>query len=186
MSIETFAEAELPEPLQYQLQALVQQSWPSAESGFATHDPALQPMTMLLIEEGIVLSALTILSKDIEHLGNSYKASGLSTVVTAKTQRKQGHGHILVSAALAALAASDRDLAIFTCDRPLGAFYQRAGWSLLKDTVLIGGTPQEPLPSDQFDKVTLGSFFSAKAIAAATTFIGRRIELYPGLRDRLW
>lgn len=44
----------------------------------------------------------------------------------------------------------------------------------------------EPFPSDQFDKLTLGEFFSARAIAARGTFDGARIALYPGLHDRLW
>ena len=41
------------------------------------------------------------------------------------------------------------DLGIFTCDRPLREFYQRAGWEELPGTVLVGGTPQEPFASDQ-------------------------------------
>ena len=84
------------------------------------------------------------------------------------------------------MRASGSDLGIFTCDTPLRRFYGSAGWTHLPGTVLIGGTPEEPLPSDRFDKVTIGSFFSPAAIAAKPSFLNARIELYPGSIDTLW
>ena len=39
-----------------------------------------------------MLSALDILSKDIEHAGERYAASGLSTVVTDEALRGRGYG----------------------------------------------------------------------------------------------
>jgi hypothetical protein len=84
------------------------------------------------------------------------------------------------------MATSGADPGIFTCDRPLQAFYERTGWRALPHTVLVGGTPAAPFPSDQFEKVTMGCFFSARARASAEMFIGCRVELYPGEIDRLW
>jgi aminoglycoside 2'-N-acetyltransferase I len=52
--------------------------------------------------------------------------------------------------------------------------------------VLVGGTPAAPFPSDQWDKVTLASFFSPRAREAAERFAGARIGLYPGAIDKLW
>ncbi len=52
--------------------------------------------------------------------------------------------------------------------------------------MLVGGTPEAPFPSDQWDKVTLASFFSPRAKRAAQQFAGARIELYPGAIDKLW
>jgi GNAT superfamily N-acetyltransferase len=141
---------------------------------------------MLLIDEGRVVSALDILSKELVHCGQRYAASGLSTVVTDEALRGRGYGLKLVEAAREAIAASGVDLGIFTCDTPLRTFYERAGWQVLPGTVLVGGTPEAPFPSDQFDKVTLASFFSAKARRFADTFVGCRIELYPGEIDKLW
>ena len=84
------------------------------------------------------------------------------------------------------MEARGADLGIFTCDSYLMRFYEGAGWKHLPGTVLIGGTPEEPFPSDQFDKVTLARFFSAKAKDAEADFVGARIELYPGEIDTLW
>jgi aminoglycoside 2'-N-acetyltransferase I len=133
-----------------------------------------------------VVSALDILSKDIVHQGETYAASGLSAVVTDRRRRGKGYGHTIVETARQMIEASGADLGIFTCDRYLQAFYERAGWTLLPGTALIGGTRENPYPSDQFDKVTLASFFSLRARAAAKAFIGTHIELYPGKIDRLW
>jgi len=91
-----------------------------------------------------------------------------------------------VEAARELIAASGADLGIFTCDLPLQAFYERAGWKVLPDTMLVGGTPETPFPSDQFEKVTMACFFSTRALERAETFIGCRIELYPGEIDKLW
>jgi aminoglycoside 2'-N-acetyltransferase I len=52
-----------------------------------THDPAMHPVSMLLVEDGRVFAALDILSKDITHGGRIYAASGLSTVVTEGLRR---------------------------------------------------------------------------------------------------
>jgi aminoglycoside 2'-N-acetyltransferase I len=184
----TFAQDELPDELRVQVLALHRQAWPPSgpERTGPAHDPALSPVSMTLVDGGRVLAALDILSKEIEHAGERYAASGLSTVVTDEAERGRGYGRRLVLAAREAIAASGADLGIFTCDRPLGAFYESAGWSLLPGTVLVGGTPEAPFPSDQWDKVTLASFFSERARVAAGQFAGARIGLYPGAIDKLW
>ncbi|EST21457.1 hypothetical protein N566_27460 [Streptomycetaceae bacterium MP113-05] len=86
------------------------------------------------------------------------------------------------------MADSGLDVGLFTCDPPLRRFYEGAGWDALPGTVLIGGTPESPFPSDRpgFDKVTMAAFFSAAACRARPAFTGARIELYPGRIDCLW
>ncbi|MEV4263667.1 GNAT family N-acetyltransferase [Kribbella sp. NPDC049584] len=150
------------------------------------HDPALDPLSMLLIDNDTVVAALDILHKTVVHAGNTFRAGGLSTVVTRKDLRGHGYGLRLVSAARAEM--TDLDLALFTCDRPLQPFYERAGFQVLPGTTLIGGTPEDPFPSDQpgFDKVTLAAFFSDSARQAAGTFGHSRIALHPGPIDKLW
>ncbi|HYM67745.1 MAG TPA: GNAT family N-acetyltransferase, partial [Patescibacteria group bacterium] len=78
------------------------------------------------------------------------------------------------------------EIGIFTCDRPLVAFYERGGWTTLPGTALIGGTRANPLPSDLLGKVAIGGFFSEHARRHAADFAGARVELYPGEIDRLW
>ncbi|GAA3050511.1 hypothetical protein GCM10020000_34220 [Streptomyces olivoverticillatus] len=93
-----------------------------------------------------------------------------------------------MAAARTEIAERGADLGLFTCDRELRGFYEGAGWQVLEGTVLVGGTPQEPFPSDRegFDKVTVASFFTDRAKRDAEAFRGCRIELYPGVIDRLW
>ena len=150
------------------------------------HDPSLRPLTMLLLIGGRVISALDILSKEIEHGEKRFAASGLSRVVTRADARRQGYGRRLVTAARAAMADGRADLGIFTADAPLRRFYESCGWQVLPGCVLIGGTPRHPFPSDQFDKLTFGEFFTANAQRHAHTFSNARVALYPGDIDRLW
>lgn len=135
-----------------------------------------------------MLAALDILSKDLAHAGAIYRAAGLSTVVTGAEVRGSGHGRRLVTAARESMPKRGIDLGIFTCDRELAGFYQRAGWEVLVGTILVGGTADAPFPSDQpgFDKVTLAAFFSPAAQANRAGFEPARIELYPGEIDKLW
>ena len=106
-------------------------------------------------------------------------------MVTDPDVQGRGHGRGW-RGALEIMRASGADLGVFTCDRDLQPFYESAGWTHLAATVLVGGSPEHPYPSDQLDKVTMAPFFSARARAAASSFVGSRTELYPGLIDTLW
>lgn len=184
-------QADLPAELLAQIRGLHRQAWPgfaeAAEREAAPlHDPALRPVSLALVADGRVVAALDILSKELEHDGERYAASGLSTVVTDEARRGRGLGRRLVVAARERIAASGADLGIFTCDRPLAPFYESAGWDVIPGAVLVGGTPEEPFPSDQWDKVTLARFFTPRAQRGAPAFAGARIGLYPGTIDKLW
>ena len=186
VEIVSFPETATPGGLRAQVLTLQRQAWPGAAPG---HDPALRPLSMLLVDEGAVLAALDILFKEIVHAGRRWGAAGLSTVVTGRHSRGHGYGTGLVTAARDRMMLTPGlDLGLFTCDRPLQGFYQSAGWQLLTGTVLVGGTPDAPFPSDQtgFDKVTMGDFFSAAARREHSLFLSARIGLYPGEIDRLW
>lgn len=184
MLIETRPERELPADRAAQRLRLVRQAWPDATE--AGHDPALHPVSMLLVDDEIVLASLDILSKQLEHRGRTYRASGLSAVVTDQRSRHRGYGAALVKAARLSLQNLRRDLAVFTCDSYLSEFYVNAGFQVLPGAVLIGGTRPEPLRSDALDKVSLGAFFSPLALAHRADFVNADIELYPGPIDRLW
>ncbi|MFI5665484.1 GNAT family N-acetyltransferase [Streptomyces sp. NPDC051704] len=185
MRVLTYAEAGLPPDLAAQVASLEAQAWPGAAPG---HDPALAPRVMVLVdEEGTVAASLALLFKPVRHGGRTYRAAGLSAVVTRDTARGRGYGGRLVAAARTALAADPAvDLVLFSCDRPLVPFYEAAGFTRLPGTVLLGGTPGQPLATDApgFAKEVLGDFPGADTEAAA--FAGARIALYPGPVDRLW
>lgn len=188
VQIRSWPHAQVPAGLRTQVAALQDTAWPPDDRGTrgVTHDPALKPVSMLLLADGTVLAALDILTKQLAHDGVRYLASGPSTVVTSPACRRRGLGRQLAAAARAAIGASGADLGIFTCDRPLRGFYESAGWQCLEGAVLIGGTPAQPFASDQFDKVTMTAFFSARARAHAASFRHCRIGLYPGTIDKLW
>lgn len=189
VKIVSFPEAEVPEAWRMEMLRLQRQAWPSDEPidpGRPVHDPSLEPVSMLLIDGGRVCAALGVLSKTISLGGREWAASGLSTVATDASLRRRGYGRRLVVAARDRIAVSGADVGLFTCDVPLGPFYESAGWEILPGTVLVGGTEAAPFPSDRFDKVTLGGFFTPGALAAREDFIGVRIPLYPGEIDRLW
>ena len=189
MRIRSFPESDVPADLRLQVLRLQHQAWPDEEAPTQprlTHDPKLEPVSLLLVVGERVVSALDILSKAITHAGETYRASGLSTVVTDAELRGRGYGLTLVRHAREQIAGRGADVGIFTCDTPLLRFYEAAGWQHLPGTVLVGGTPEHPFPSDQFDKVTLGAFFADKAVRHAADFVGQRIPLYPGEIDKLW
>jgi aminoglycoside 2'-N-acetyltransferase I len=186
--ISSWPAADVPPTVRTQIVDLREQAWPSHEGGGrgVVHDPALRPLTVALSVEGVVVAALDFLSKNIDHAGQRYAASGLSAVATDGDYQHQGYGSSLVRAAGALMARAGADLGIFTCDPPLRAFYEGAGWDVLPGSVLIGGTPDEPFPSDQFGKLVLGWFFSPRAKANAHRFVAAHIGLYPGTIDKLW
>ncbi|MGW6783138.1 MULTISPECIES: GNAT family N-acetyltransferase [unclassified Streptomyces] len=182
-----FAEAGVPAALAAQVADLEAQAWPGSTPG---HDPALTPRTLLLVDdEGTVGAALSLLYKEIRLGARTYRAAGLSAVVTRTAVRGQGLGGRLVAAARAELAADPAvDLALFSCDRPLAPFYEAAGFAPLPGTVLVGGTPEEPLATDTpgFDKVVPAAFFTDTPAEDREAFTGVRVPLHPGSIDRLW
>lgn len=100
-----------------------------------------------------------------------------------------------MAAARAGLAADPGvDLALFSCDRELVPFYEAAGFEVLPGTVLVGGTPAEPLATDApgLGKTVLGAFPAGaahgegRADEVRAAFTGIRVPLYPGTIDRLW
>ncbi|MFD7553309.1 GNAT family N-acetyltransferase [Streptomyces sp. NPDC059835] len=187
MRVLRFTEAEVPAGLARQVGELERAAWPGSSPG---HDPALAPRALLLVgDDGVVAASLALLFKEVPLAGRTYGAAGLSAVVTRPEARGRGLGGRLVRAARAELAADPAvDLALFSCDRPLTPFYEAAGFEVLPGTVLVGGTPQEPLGTDGpgFGKEVLAAFFTDTQDRDRAAFTGVRVPLYPGLIDRLW
>lgn len=190
LRIVSHPEAQVPPALRRQVVRLQDLAWPppaaSPTPPAPWHDVRLRPLSVLLLDGDRVVSALDILSTEIRHAGLAFAVSGISAMVTDPQARSRGHGRRLAAAARDLMRVSGVDLGVFTCDRELQPFYASAGWTPLPGSVLIGGTPVQPFPSDRLDKVVMASFFSPRAMAAASSFVGARIELYPGLIDKLW
>ncbi|MFG1813130.1 GNAT family N-acetyltransferase [Kribbella sp. NPDC049174] len=188
MQILSFPEAATPGGLRVQVLELQREAWPSVGGVGLTHDPLLRPLSVVGVDGGVVVAALDVLFKDIVHGGRRFAAGGLSTVVTRSERRGRGYGRSLVRAARELMIDHQLDFGLFTCDRPLQGFYESAGWQVLPGAVLVGGSRDDPFPSDQpgFDKVTMGDFFTEAGRQAEASFQHARIELYPGDVDKLW
>lgn len=180
-------EVALPADLRAEVFALQQLAWPDAsvEPG-PVHDPALDPVTMALVVDGAVVAALDVLSAALRHRGVTYRASGLSAVVTDPRVRGQGFASRLVAAARHAIRGGDADLTLFTSRPELRGLYVGAGFEVLDGTVLVGGVPGDALASDTIGAITYGDFVSPLARAHRDDFPGRDIWLFPGTIDRLW
>ncbi|GLV86620.1 hypothetical protein Slala03_63090 [Streptomyces lavendulae subsp. lavendulae] len=189
LRLAAYPQAELPAELARQVAGIEARVWPGSRFG---HDPLLRPRVLVLLDgDGVVGGSLTLLYKEVPCGGRVRRAAGLSGVVTRPEWCGRGLGGRLVAGARAVLDADPAvDLALFSCDRPLAAFYERAGFERLPGTVLVGGTPDEPLATDApgFDKEVLGAFFAAGADGGAdrAALSGSRVALHPGTVDRLW
>ncbi len=168
-----------PPALEQEAAEVARKVWP----GSSGHDPLLSPRLGVRLHDGKVVAALHLLSKQIEHRGEVFLARGLSGVVSDPDVRGHGYARELVTAALEVVRGSAADLGLFTCDHDLAGFYVRAGWSVLPGSWLVGGTPDDPFPSDVLGKTTLGDLVSERARAADWT---GPIALFPGTVDRLW
>ncbi|MGW2252123.1 GNAT family N-acetyltransferase [Kitasatospora sp. NPDC001660] len=190
LRILTLPEGEVPAELKLRVAELQDLAWPGppGPSTDPVHDPALRPLSVLMLDGSRVVAALDVLSKELVHAGRTYAASGLSTVVTDPACRGLGYGRRLVTAARATARERGADLGLFTCDRGLQGFYEGAGWEPLPGAVLVGGTAEEPFPSDRegFDKVTMAAFFTAHAVRHRADFPHSRVALHPGTIDKLW
>jgi predicted N-acetyltransferase YhbS len=180
--IRTFAAEAVPAALADQVRALHREAFGSDDP----HDPLLEPVAVLLIDDDQVVASADLLHATIQHAGSSWRLAGLSAVVTAADRRRAGHGEAVVRAAFAHACASGVDLVLFSCDASLVAFYERCGARVLAGSVIVGGTRDDPLRTDTLDKTVLARACSPSAEARIGELEGVEIELHPGAIDRLW
>ena len=127
-------EEELPDDLRRQTVEALRDEWPGAFSGGKAdrtqlNDPALHAMIFSLLVDSQLASHLSVQRKTIEHRGETYKAYGLSGVLTVPAFRGKGYGEQIVRAATAFMEQDGADIGLFTCDPPLRTFYERCGWT---------------------------------------------------------
>jgi predicted acetyltransferase len=139
----------------------------------------------VLLEENRIISHVAVPSKDIEHEGQTYRAFGLSEVMTAPSHRRQGFGLQLVKEATSYIESNNPDIGIFTCQPALVSFYTQGGWEHIDNTNVIGGTRQKPFRSDALGLSTMMRFFSEKAQQNRSAFEGADVYLELG-ENMLW
>ena len=189
MRIVSFPEADVPRELRVQVRALHDEAWPDykAERDGPVHDPALRPLSMLLLDGDRVLSALDILSKQIHHRGQRLRRQRAEHGRDRQGQPRQGPW----SPARAGCPRRDRG----ERRRPRHLHLRQPTAGVLRARRLAapprhgarrrdtgGAVSQRPVRQGHHGALLL----AARAQALADTFVGCRIELYPGEIDKLW
>ena len=185
-----FLQQDCPEPLREQILDMMQREWPQAfektrrERPWPEH-PETHPTSFVLLEANTVISHVAVPWKIINHEGQTYRAFGLSEVMTHPSYRHQGFGLQLVKEATSFIQKSNPDIGLFTCQPPLVSFYTQAGWEHIPNTPLIGGVRNKPFRSDSLGLSTMMRFFSEKAQQHRSAFEGTDIYLELG-ENMLW
>ncbi len=167
-----YSAGELPADLACQVLSFQRIVWPEGFSGELRlrdwiHRSDQHPMHFVLAEEGVLISYVGVLWKDLEHAGENYKTYGLSGVLTYPAFHSQGYGARLVAAATEYIVQADADIGLFTCHPGLRDFYAACGWILTEGAVLLGVPRNSPYRSEE---LTMMGFFSAKGKTERATF----------------
>jgi predicted N-acetyltransferase YhbS len=142
------------------------------------HAAGLNAIAFFALEGDQVVSYAAVVHLTIAHGGRTFALAGLSAVATAPEFRGRGLGTAVVAAATRHIESSDADLAIFTSDRPLARFYERAGgWRPAPQVRVVGSLDEGALTSDGLGKVVLMRLLSDRARAAADLLTHGTINL---------
>jgi predicted acetyltransferase len=185
-----FPQEECASYLKEQIINLMKNEWPQAfedkdEAVLWPSCPDTSPISLVLVEDNIVISHVAVPHKYIKHKGQTFKAFGLSEVMTNPSYRNQGFGLKLIKEAGILIEKSEPDISIFTCKPSLVSFYTQGGWEFSKSTHLIGGTLNKPFRSDSLGLSTMIRFISDKAQEIRLTFEETDVYLELGER-KLW
>lgn len=188
--MQQFLQQDSPTPLKEQIIELMQHEWPQVFAGISgeipfPENPDAHPTSFVLIQDNAVICHVAVPWKYITHAGQTYKAFGLSEVMTHPSHRHQGFGLQLVKEATSFIQKNDPDIGLYTCQPNLVSFYTKGGWEHLKNTNLIGGTRNKPFRSDSIGAVTMMRFFSEKAQQNRSAFEGTDVYLELG-EKMLW
>ncbi|KEK24484.1 GNAT family N-acetyltransferase [Bacillus gaemokensis] len=189
MKLLHFPQEDCPLYLKEQIISLMQQEWPevfvSEKDVHWPDSPETYPISLVLVENHIVISHVSIPHTYIKHRDQTYKAYGLSEVMTNPTYRHQGYGLKLIKEAALFIEKQKPDISIFTCKPNLVSFYRQGGWIEQPYTYLVGGTRLKPFRSDALGLSTMMRLFSDKALKHQHTFEETDIHLELG-ENKLW
>lgn len=111
--------------------------------------PDNHPVSIVLVEAGILISHTEVVWKTIYHVGETYKAYGLTGVFTYPAFRGQGYGRKIVELGTAYIDETDGDIGLFHCAPDLEPFYSQCGWIPVPQAVTLVGDPATPAVSDE-------------------------------------
>jgi GNAT superfamily N-acetyltransferase len=134
-----------------------------ADPAAPDHEPSLDAISFFVLDGDRVVSYAGVVHLTIRHGGEVWTLAGLSAVATAPEFRGRGLATAVVSAATRHIEQGTTDIGLFTCDPPLAALYQRAGWTIAPDARVVGSHDPEALTSDGLGKVVFMRLISARA-----------------------
>lgn len=143
-----FESRDVPERFQCQILSCVRIEWPELFSGDRrlrdwTSKPELHPVTLLLEEEGVLISRLEVVWDVLYHAGEAYTTYGLSGAFTYPAFRKQGYGVQLVQSARDYIEQrGDADIVLL--HSTLEGFYEKAGFERMEGLITLVGNPHNP------------------------------------------
>ncbi len=144
-----YTSRDLPPDLKSQILCFLRIMWPEGFRGknrlrdWITPEED-HPISIVLVESGILISHTQVVWRQLEHAGVTYKAYGLTGVFTYPAFRGQGYGKRVVELGTARILAGDGDLGIFHCDHSLREFYAGLGWIPMETAVTLEGPRESP------------------------------------------
>lgn len=172
-----------PSPgLRQQIQDLQALAWP--EFAGAPWPSKEHVASFCLFRQGRLAAHVAVVGTEIVYKGVAYSVCGIAEVVTHPDARRDGcalrllrlaEGHIRCRA----------DLCLFTCQPALVPLYEKAGWQPRPGLCLVGGTQEEPFPSDSLGLATMVGLYSEKARTHQEDFTDGRVFLGLGVGE-LW
>ncbi len=148
-------QSELPAHLKCQILSFLRIEWHDGFVGenrlrdWISHDSD-HPVSIMLVENDILISHTEVVWKYLEHVGETYKVYGLSGVLTYPAFRRQGYGTQVVALATESIEKSDADIGIVHTRASLKEFYSKNGWIPMENAITFVGSKQNPTVSDEF------------------------------------
>ncbi|WP_137937894.1 GNAT family N-acetyltransferase [Chitinivorax sp. B] len=141
------------------------------------HDPSLAALSCFIYRNDKLVSYAAVVHLLLTHTSQTFRMAALSCVATDPAFQQQGLGRLTVQAATRCIEYSHADLGLFTCDPPLAAFYEKAGWPSVQGIEVLGSLEAGALSSTTLGKAVLLRLLSPHARAHAAAFSNTTLSL---------
>jgi GNAT superfamily N-acetyltransferase len=187
--VHAYVQTEIPGTVRDQIIQMLKREWPQtfapSQPEWPTEPPEIEPVSLVIVINELIVSHCVIMRKFIDICGSSYLPFGLGSAVTKRSFRRRGFGRLLLKHATRYMELGNADIGLFTCDPHLESLYTRYGWEIARQTPLVGGTLAYPFSSSALGKSTIIHFFSKKAKSNRECILYRPIHLELG-KGKLW
>ena len=146
--IDLYRPQDLPPLLKVQILSFYRCLWPWGFKGKDQYrdwitGQADAPQHLVIHHEDTLISALCIVSRTINFWGQSRKIAGFTGVLVYPNFQKKGVGLKLLERAIE-IAEKDFSVICLHCDPDQVSFYEKSGFSPLRELKVMEGDPQNP------------------------------------------